>query len=381
MDIRGGDPLVPARLAPGGTKKTREHIVPQWLQRGFSRSVAPKGVKVAVYRKDSTPLWTNTANVGVRKSFFTSTHFDGDKTATELDGEFASVVKDLRNASGVLEGKVAVDARRLFAHLEVRQGSTERLLRSMQANVFPAALAEQRKKGKLEAWLENPVPSWRDDKGDIEKRCLRRLRASRGRRKTGPVDVRRMVQLVQMSIGSFRELVTAGIAASGASPEEMVEDFVRRVTSEEVVEDAMIFNRSKEMLLRGDAKSRVNGYAGFEWRVIHLSEDVILPDSMVFHETTDSPLVQDFLHVPRYHAASYLPISSRAVLVGKSKRSKGLRRSAGQIRYRAAQASFEFFVAAVKDPLYDNLTEVIGSHRKFASAADWRVVARECVAQ
>ena len=380
-DGEGGDPFRPAKLPPGGPKKTREHIVPQWLQRGFSRIAASKRAQVAVYRSDGTSLWTSTANVGVRKSFFTSAYFDGDKTATELDGELAPVVEDLRNASGALRGDDARDACRLFAHLEVRQGSTERLLRTMYASVLPTVVASLREYTVPEMWLGRGTSSHREKRADTERRCARRLRRARGRQKTPPVDLPKMVEFVESAIESFRTLVATDVAASGAVVRDVIEDYGERLARGDVLEDAIVFNRSKEMFLRGEARTRVAGYAAFEWRIVHLAEDVVLPDSMVFHETTDSSAVQNFLHTPWNQAASYLPIASRTVLVGRSRASKRGSLRAGQIRYRAAQACSEFFVAADKDRAYDNLVPLIGSYRRFATALDWQAVAKECMVE
>ena len=196
-----------------------------------------------------------------------------------------------------------------------------------------------------------------------------------------PVDVGRMVDFVEHDIESLRVWILEAVGRTGERVLDLLDDYGRRLSSGEVVEDAIIFNRSKEMFLRGEARSRLARYGAFEWRVGQYSEDLILPDSMVFHETTDSPLVQNFLHVLENQAASYLPLGSRAVLVGHLRRGRGRRLQAGQMRFRAARASFEFFVAPERAPTYENLTTAIGTHRRFATAADWRAVVEECLAQ
>ena len=140
------DVIPAAGPLPGDAKKTRQHIVPQWLQRGFSRSTDPKRPKVAVYRRDAEPLWTNIVNVGVRKSYFTSTYFDGDISVTELDGRFAAIVDELRGRAGFLTGADEANACRLIAHLEVRQNAAERTIREMWTNVMPILVDHVRKR-------------------------------------------------------------------------------------------------------------------------------------------------------------------------------------------------------------------------------------------
>ena len=355
-------------------------MVPQWLQRGFSCGNGKRGTKVAVYRKGAQPLWTNTGNVGVRKSFFTSAYYDGDSTVTSLDSELAPIAEGLRRNSGPLRGDDARNAARLFGHLEVRQQATERVLRKMQESVGPLLVDRLTKTGQLEEWIGKP--NWRDWGGmrRVEQRCTRRLRAGRASASM-PVDVGRMVHFAQHAIESLRVWVAAEVTRTGERVQDVLEDYGRRWASGEVLEDAIIFNRSKEMFLRGEATSRVTHYERFEWRVVQYSEDLILPDSMVFHETMDSALVQNFLYVPESQVASYLPIGSRTVLVGHSRRRKGRPLQAGQMRYRAAQACFEFFVASKREPAYRDLARTIGTYRRFATAEDWRAVAEECLAQ
>ena len=371
----------PARLPPGGPKKTREHVVPQWLQRGFSLSPDTKRPQVAVYRKNGAPLWTSTVNVGVRKSFFTSAYYDGDKTVTDLDGEFASVVEDLRERSGALGGDDARSAARLFGHLEVRQGATERTIRTMWTNVMLTTVRVLRARDDVQAWLGKPMVSYGPGAGGIGRRCTKRLRRAWGRRRRQPIYVGEMIRMALATIGSFKALLAAEVGVNGDSVREVVKDYGDRLAQGDVLEDAIIFNRSKEMFLRGEARSRVATYAAFDWRVVHFPEDLILPDSMVFHEVTDSPLAQNFLHVLERHVASYLPMSSRMALVGRSRRRKGWPATAARLRFRAAQASFDFFVAAERNPGYQNLSAVIGTHRGFATARDWQVVTEECLAE
>ena len=373
--------LVPAHgPLPGNAKKTRQHIVPQWLQRGFSRSKDTKRAKVAVYRKDSEPIFTNIVNVGVRKSFFTSTYFDGDKSVTQLDGELAATIDELRGREGPLTGEDQTNACRLFAHLEVRQHATERTIREMWTNVIPILVDHVRNEKELQDWLHKPMLSQRNCMDAIERSCARRCRQARARRGASPINLRETIRFAVVYIDSFKALVSADVATTGAAPEFVAEEYAKRVEGEEVLEDSVVYNRSKEMFLRAEAKSRVAGYSDFRWKVVRFSEDIVLPDSMVFHEVTDSSMIQNYLYVPARQLASYLPISARSALVGRSKPHRRRLPNAAQMRQMAARASFEFFVAAERNEAYGRLAPLIGNHRAFATPAVWRVVAEECLA-
>ena len=374
------DHVHPNQPLPGKSKRTREHIVPQWLQRGFSRSTDPKRAKVAVYRGDAQPLWTNIVNVGVQKSFFTSEYFDGDKTVTELDGEFAVVADELRGRTGGLNGTCAVNACRLFAHLEVRQGATERVIREMWTAAMSTFSSYLRDQNNLQEWLRKPMLLYPNCASAIEAKCMDRLRQTRVRRRVPPVDLRAMIHFAVVYVNSFKSMVAADAEVTGADPRFVANEYADRIEHEEVLEDGIVYNRSKQMLLAGGAKSRVEGYKRFVWKAVRLSKDIVLPDSMVFHEVTDSPLVQNYLYAPATQAASYLPLSSRSMLVGRSKAHSPMLPSAGRMRYLAARASTDFFVAAERKDAYGDLASLIGKHRAFAALDDWRIVVEECTA-
>ena len=364
---------------PGNAKKTRQHIVPQWLQRGFSRSTDPKRAKVAVYRRDAEPLWTNIVNVGVRKSYFTSTYFDGDISVTELDSQFAAIVEELRGRAGPLTGEDKANACRLFAHLEVRQHATERTVREMWTNIIPTLLDYVRNQKKLQDWLRKPMLSQRNCIDAIERSCTSRLGHARARRLEA-VNLRETIRFAVLYIDSFKALVAADVARTRAAPDSVAKEYAKRIEGEELLEDGIAYNRSKRMLRGAEAKSRIAGYAGFRWKIVQFSEDVTLPDAMVFHEVTDSSMVQNYLYVPARQLASYLPISARSALVGRAKPHKRRLPNAVRMRQMAARASFEFFVAAERKEAYQRLASSIGKHRAFATATTWRVVAEECLA-
>lgn len=365
---------------PGNVKKTRQHIVPKWLQRGFSNSKDPKRAQVAVYRKDSEPFFTNIANVGVQKSYFTSTYFDGDDPVTQLDGEFAALIDRLRGQQGPLAGEDKANACRLFAHLEVRHHMTEHNIREMWANILPLLFDQLRSEKNLKSWHHKSVLCQPDTVDAISRSCARRLRQARAHSRGRPANLRETVQFVADWVDSFRASVLALEAETGAAPESIAEEYAMRIERDGVIEDSLSYNRSRNMLLRPDAKVRVAGYSKFHWKIVKFPEDIVLPDSMVFHEVTDSPLIQNYLYVPVKQRASYLPITSRSALVCRSKPHRRRLPNATQMRHMAAQASFEYFIAEVRSEAYGRLKSRIGKLRPYATPAVWRLVARECLA-
>ncbi|MCY4642011.1 MAG: DUF4238 domain-containing protein [Gammaproteobacteria bacterium] len=374
------DPVPAAGPLPGSAKKTRQHIVPQWLQRGFSQSKDPKRVKVAVYRKDSEPIFTNIVNVGVRKSFFTSTYFDGDKSVTQLDSEFAAIIDKLRGQEGSLTGEDEKKACRLFAHLEVRHHGIDRIVREMWANILPILFDHVRNEKELQDWIHKPVLSQQNCMDAIARNCAHQLRQAKACRGAPPVNLREMIRYAADYIDSFKALMSTDVAATGAVPELVAEKYAKLIDRKEVLEHSIVYNRSRGMFLHADAKSRVAGYSNYSWKIVHFPENIVLPDSMVFHEATDSSLIQNYLYVPARQLASYLPISSRSALVGRSKAHKRRLPNAAQMRHMAAQASFKYFIVAVQREAYGRLKSKIGKHRKYSTPAIWRLVVKECLA-
>lgn len=115
---------------------TRQHYLPQFLQRGFASKKTAKACFTWVYRKDKPPFEANIEDVGVERKFYTQgTDSFVDSIITDAESqEFSRTVALARSANpGVIQSS---GFPRLFAHLEVRSrhlrevfgGTTEKFI-------------------------------------------------------------------------------------------------------------------------------------------------------------------------------------------------------------------------------------------------------------
>ncbi len=98
---------------------TRQHFIPQFLQRGFSSNRSSDASFTWVYRKGKDPFETNILNSGVEGNFYTLENDPTlDNAITDLEGELASLLSVLRTLP---TGEIN-DPRipKLIAHLAVR---------------------------------------------------------------------------------------------------------------------------------------------------------------------------------------------------------------------------------------------------------------------
>lgn len=358
--------------------RTRQHVLPQWLQRSFSNCPARKNAPVVVYRKDGKVLSTGTHNVGVRKGFFTSDKFDADPKLTELDAKLSDVAQRLRRTVGTLARKQRVEACQVVAHLEVRQDATEKVIRTMWNSSMPVIVRYLQNTKTASAWLGRPdIPS-ASDLAHIWDGCTKMIFRYGSSNASRPIDLKKMIEFTILNLLGIKKLIRNDMQKSHED-KTAIGWWMRNLHSSRYLEDSVRYNRSKQLLEGAEAKSRVTGYNSFMWRVFRPVEDVVLGDSMVFHDVTDSSLGQNFLHNPWRHAATYLPLGPRCVLIGHQRKNRPPLPTAELLKDLAVRTSSEFFIARTAKPDYETLVQRIGSYRKFASTDDWRIVVEECL--
>ena len=360
------------------SSKTRQHIVPQWLQRGFSDQYDGASAPVVVYRKDGKVFRTGTLNVSVRRGFYTHEEHDADPRITELDGSLSEIADRLRTLSGALNQGNALEACRLVAHLEVRQHAVERVVRTMQRHTSQKVCEMFDSSEHTIEWLGRPPIDLRLSGYAIERRCLGRFDRRRKGPGRQPIDWRLMIRHVVASLNSLKKRMLAEIEA-GLPVESVVAGWSKGLRDEDIVEDSVQFNRSKILSLDPEAESRIRGYSERRWSVIQLQEDIVLGDSMVFHDVDDTQRGQNYLHNPWRGSMAYLPLSCRSVLVGRGRGFRRPRLTPLRMRIFAARSSAELFVARSEKDEYTSLLSIIGEHRVFATGAHWEFVAEECL--
>ena len=358
--------------------RTRQHVIPQWLQRGFSNNPNKRNAPIAVYCKNEKILLTGTHNVGVRKGFFTSDDFDADTRLTDLDGKFSEVANRLRSANGALTAEARQEACELVAHLEVRQQATENLIRTMWNASHRRVIQYLVKDNNAHAWLGRPEVPSAVELSKIHKNCIVRIDRLEGNGASSPINLRQMIETVVVNLAALKRAIGQELMNS-TNPRGVLQMWLGSLTDPVLLDDAVRYNRSKKMLLGAEATSRVEGYSDFRWKVFQLQEDIVLGDSMVFHDVTDSRKGQNYLHNPWNQSTTYLPLSAKCLLTGSHLKNRKRLLTIPQIRTLAARASSELFIARVKKSSYERLIPLIGNYRPYASIEHWNIVTDECL--
>jgi hypothetical protein len=97
----------------------RQHILPQFLVKGFSSRSAHSNHFVWVYRKGQAPFESNIINVGVEKNFYSEDDSTIDEKITDAERGYAELLNELRR----IKKSELINKEMLpyfIAHLEIR---------------------------------------------------------------------------------------------------------------------------------------------------------------------------------------------------------------------------------------------------------------------
>jgi hypothetical protein len=324
----------------------RQHFIPRFLQSGFASHMNGDEIFTWVYRKDTQPYNTNTANTGVEGHFyFQDDDNQADDDITSAEGGFCELVYALRNGSEEATADSGALAE-LIAHLEIRT----RHLRQSFSNTSGAVMEEMLR--------------FMDDRqafGDFMKRRLmndpsivRNAITDELRKRNLPDSL--LPQLLDASLSQpFVEQVLPSLLADLPL---MIDQF--RSALPHIVESASKSGHIKALKQTLSPQAKIDQYRALNFCLFH-STKVMFPlgdAPIIFRLNGDRPF-KTFSEKNDLIQSVYLPLTPSLILVG---RIDEYMPELSQIPIAVAQCSLEYFISDSQSKANDALHPHIGKN-------------------
>jgi hypothetical protein len=328
---------------------TRQHHLPQFLQRGFASRSKAQAHFTWVYRKGKAPFEANIEDVGVERKFYTQgTDSSVDSTITDADSnEFSRTVALARTGSlGVIQ---SADFPRLFAHLEVRSRQLREVFAHTSENLLARIMRETQDRLPevlLERWANNPELFNDSVRKYLEERGLSSLYSDQ------LADTAR--SLAPAALREIRPLLMQVAAAVTTTFPGLNRESIK----------AAHINALRETVA---PEVRVRHYQSLVYSVVEVSEaELILGDGAVVFNISGSKPFKPMSEVGDEIIAALLPISFQRIVVGSHDPHYQLDPDA--LRNAIASCSHEFFIAAKFSAENERLMSEIGRSTNLISS-------------
>jgi hypothetical protein len=317
----------------------RHHILPRFLLRGFASRVDGEKVFTWVYRKGGERFETTVENVGVEKHFYgKQTEISADDVITNLEGGYATLVKDLRDQPDGAE----------MRHAEISEFVTHLIIRTKQLREFFRDSADYLL-DELTTYLADPSNLKRLllskpelIQAELEK-CLQQLQVPE-------IYKGALIELVKLNAST---LVDQHMSDLQSGLTELISDI--RTLLPKAVKDGHI-----KSLARDPAPdTRSEGYRFLRWFIREAHHSLILGDIGCLFEIDGRRRFRPFDDMGETIVNIYLPLSSQKLLVGTSF-SDASHVDFAAINKATAKCSYEYFVCSELLPTNDRLPSFIG---------------------
>ena len=326
----------------------KQHFIPQSLLKGYGQSGKGAKVQVVAYTHERGIFSAATDGVAAEREFYSKLAIEGegetlDDKITAYETSFAQTLTELRSIDdgGTAEpGKAA----EFVTHLVVRNDHLRKLMSSAATNMFNGfsdAFANQdQAKAMLGLSGQKPSAMFAEklDEAYAENSA--------------------MIAMLGMSKQEFNEWAFAqGKATFGAFHAQLMgplQQAFAEMMGKIADTAADAHRRSLEGTLSPEA--RIEKLKELEWRVVHGTEPLILPDCVAVAMGAKVEAFPLLLEEANDEADSvYVPLSSEQLLVG-SKRSI---ETPNNLNDMFAECSWDFFIARDRTPQLENLAQRI----------------------
>ena len=320
----------------------RQHVIPQFLQEGFTTSNARGRSHTWVFRRDTPPFKSNIVNVGVEGRFYTD---DGDTEADDLitaaEGEFSTLVHALR--AGTVSSLSDPRLPQLITHLETRTRHFRENFLYVGNFIVSEFLDFMSKEDVFADWLIRKIG---DDPTIIHEACAQELSDQRLPQGLFEPLVKLSTilgpSLIELHKKSFRGLSNA----------------LRPILTERLVEQVKLGHL--KALKRSVAPQMKVGLLGaLSYNVFSVNKaSLILGDSVVVFHVDGIRPYKTILEQKDRLKAVYMPLDSKKVLVGASEKFTTLSDNLPEV---FARCSLEHFIAADNLKEHQALQDLIGN--------------------
>jgi hypothetical protein len=331
----------------------RQHILPQFLVKGFSSRSAHSNHFVWVYRKGQAPFESNIINVGVEKDFYSEDDSTIDEKITEAEIGYAELLNELRSIkkSELISREMLPN---FIAHLEIRT----RHVRESFIEISDLFLNE------IIRFFQKPENANRFISKQIDKAInkeLRKISIPKARKAYVNSVIKEKKRSLQSNLESQFSL------------------FINHFLPD-------LFNKMPDIVKRAHLKAfqdsvspklRVQEHQKLIWNLVYFDKEYfILGDFGVLFEIESLKKFATFWEKGQKIISVFLPISKNHLVIGSNSEINNIP-NLNWLNQEIAEYSREYFLSAINNPFQLNLANYIGNKSQWLTEREIMEISNE----
>ena len=324
----------------------RHHTIPQFLLRGFASSKRGNEARTWLYRRGNEGLETNIINVGVEGDFYGKG--DLDAKITELEGRYAGLVRELREAPDGCVRRDDAKLAELTAHLSLRTRQIRQSFQSITMSLLADLEAFFMEESTWKLLTRNQL----NKDGPVRDALVKLLVEEHG---VAEKDLPEMMRQLRPHLPALaKELCQLLAPLAMAEVEAHVS--ANRAALPPAIRAAFITSMSQNL----SSPERLMKYSTYCWFNVTSSEPLLLGDSACIFETTGQRRFKPVDDVGDDVRAIYLPISASRLLVAARLAAVAPVVDFHDLNKVISRCSLEYFVSASELPKNSHLLPCMG---------------------
>jgi hypothetical protein len=337
----------------------RQHILPQFLVKGFSSRSAHSNHFVWVYRKGQAPFESNIINVGVEKNFYSEDDSTIDEKITDAERGYAELLNELRR----IKKSELINKEMLpyfIAHLEIRTRNVRESLIEISDLFLNEIIKFFQKQENVNRFITKYADNAMNQVDNAINRELKKISIPKAKQAYVNLMIKEKKRLVQSNLGPlFLLFINHLPGLFKKNP-----DIVKR-THLKAFQDSV------------SPKLRVQEHQKLIWNLIYFDKEYfILGDFGVLFEIESSKKYATFWEKDQKVISAFLPISKNHLVIGSKSEINNIP-NINWLNQEIAKYSREYFLSAINNPFQLNLANYIGNKSQWLTEREIMEISNE----
>lgn len=322
----------------------RHHIIPRFLQKGFSSKTRKKQHYTFVFTKEKQPYETNLTNVGLELDFYGDPDQpEADDNITEAEVRYGKFIDELRITTTNKELN-SNDCAEFTAHMQIRAKKVRDTFTEVGSSIMASA--------------RNELATF-DDNEKLIKHLIKK------QRKVVAKEIKAVIPDNYSDDEKF--LITKRLLDN---PDTWVSEIAQRDNKELVLLLTLLlkklpglvkYSQNKALEKTTEAKGIKEISEKLKWKLFNLeNNNLILGDIGVFGQFAPDNEFRSLMFVKEYLDSVYIPISSNQLIVGYKNDNLFSLPSIDDINLASASLSKNWFITSQVDESFIRLSSFIG---------------------
>lgn len=343
----------------------RHHIIPRFLQKGFSSRIDKDEIFTWVYRKNTKPFESNTKNIYVERHYYGKKgELNADDNITDVEmNKFSPLIDLLRSGKYDFQSG-RVEIAELIAHLSIRTKPVREGFQNMSKQTLGGIKDIFTEEKTIESVILNP------NKELVENEFDKVLSDTSDERIAISLEIFNMFGIEKEDV---KNLITENVYSFLQDEEtkdekkEFFKEFFSNLFDGSIdkLPESIRTGHIQSLAQNTVPKERVEKFQSLEWFIFDSNSPVILGDITCIFKPVGEDSFKPSCDIENV-SQIYLPISSNQVLIGTA----GLEEIETDVRILNeffAKCSYEQFICSEKSDEKIDLIQLLGTNSSLVS--------------